>query len=105
MLQKYARPKCKADAVVCHTHIRIFLKTYCFNYSLILFVNITSSALPKIYENDLPHKLTDTLIDIGLVITNNLLKHFTSLFLLFANNCQYNVMNDRITLMIMSFYN
>ena len=63
MLQKYARPKCKADAVVCHKHIRIFLKTYCINYNFMLFGNITSSILPKTNENDLPHKL----IDIGLV--------------------------------------
>ena len=62
MLQKYARPKCKADAVVCPKHIRIFLNTYCINYSLILFVNITSSTLPKTYENDLPNKLMNTFI-------------------------------------------
>ena len=61
MLQKYARPKCKADAVVGHKHIRIFLKTYCINYSLI-FSNITSSTLPKTFENDLPNELTNTFI-------------------------------------------
>ena len=60
MLQKYARPKCKADAVVCPKHIRIFLKTYCINYSFMLFGNITSSILPKTYENDLPHNATNT---------------------------------------------
>ena len=59
MLQKYARPKCKADAVVCHKHIRIFLKMYCINYTFILFVNITSPTLPKTYRNDFPHKLTN----------------------------------------------
>ena len=100
MLQKYARPKCKADAVVCHKHIRIFLKTYCINYSFMLFGNITSSILPKTNRNDMAYKLTNTLIDIGLVFSNNLLKHFTNLFLFFANKCRYNVMNDRITLMI-----
>ena len=62
MLQKYARPKCKADAVVCPKHIRIFLKTYCINYSLILFVNITLSTLPKTYENDFPYKSNNTFI-------------------------------------------
>ena len=64
MLQKYARPKCKADAVVGHKHIRIFLKTYCINYNLILFGNIISSSLPKTYENDLPNKLTNYQIDL-----------------------------------------